>query len=69
MNLKLEEIQRRIEGQPQGNVPSDSESKDEQCFLGFDEKDGDVFLKNVRVVVEDIANCHENVKFSFRIKK
>ena len=68
-NLELEEIQRRIEDEPHGHVPNDSESKDEQWFLGFDEKSGDVFLKEVRVVVEDISNQHENVVFGFRIKE
>ena len=38
-----------------GHVPNDSESEDEQWFLGFDEKGGDVFLKDVRVAVEDIG--------------
>ena len=68
-NLELEEIKRRIEDEPHGHVPNDSESKDEQWFLGFDEKSGDVFLKEVRVVVEDISNQHENVVFGFRIKE
>ena len=67
--LELEEIQRRIEDEPHGNVPNDSESEDEQWFLDFDEKGGDVFLKDVRVVVEDIGNRHENVEFGFRIKE
>ena len=35
----------------------------------FDKKGGDLFLKDVRVVVEDIGNRHENSKFGFRIKK
>ena len=66
--LELEEIQ-RIEGEPHGHVPNDSESEDEQWFLEFDEKGGDVFLKDVRVIVEDIGNRHENVEFGFRIKE
>ena len=68
-NLELEEIQRRIVDEPKGHVLNDSENKDEQWFLGFDEKGGDVFLKDVRVVVEDIGNRHDNVEFDFRIKK
>ena len=44
---KLEEIQRRIENKPHGNVSSNSEFKYEQWFLS-----GDVFLKDVRVVAE-----------------
>ena len=66
---ELEEIQRRIEDEPHGHVLNDSESEDEQWFLGFHEKDEDVFLKDVRVVVEGIGNQHENVKFGFRIKE
>ena len=54
--LEFEEIQRRIEDKPHSYVLNDSESEDEQWFLGFDEKGGDVFLKDVRVVVEDIGN-------------
>ena len=50
-NLELQERKRRIEDEPQGHVPSDSESENQQCFLGSDEKGGDIFLKNVRVVV------------------
>ena len=56
--LELEEIQRRIEDEPHSHVPNDSDSEDEQYFLGFNEKDGDVFLKNVRAVVEDIGDRH-----------
>ena len=54
---KLEhgEIQRRIEDELHGHVPNDRESEEEQWFLEFDEKGGDVFLKDVRVVVVDIA--------------
>ena len=63
MKLELEEIQRRIEGEPH------SKSKDEQWFLDFDEKGGGVFLKGVKVVVEDTGNRHENVEFGFRIKE
>ena len=66
--LELEEIKRKIEDKPYGHVPNDSESKDEQWFLGFNQK-GDIFLKDVRVVAEDIGNQHENVKFGFRIKE
>ena len=70
LNLELEEIQRRIEDKrkPHAHVPSDSESEDEPWFLGFHEKRGDVFLKDVSVVVEDIGNQHENVEFGFNIK-
>ena len=50
----------RIEDEPHGYVPK---------FWGFNEKGGDVFLKDVRVVVEDIGNWHENIKFGFRIKE
>ena len=32
-------------------------------------KGGDVFLKVVRVVVEDITNRHNNFGFGFRIKE
>ena len=52
-----------------GRVPNDSESYDEIWFLEFDEKGGDVLLKDVRVVVEDIGNRHENVEFGSRIKE
>ena len=68
MNLQLEEIRGRIEDEPCGHVPKDSEREDEQWFLGFDKKGGDLFLKDVRVVVEDIGNQHENVEFGFKIK-
>ena len=68
MNLQLEEIRGRIEDEPYGHVPKDSEREDEQWFLGFDKKGGDLFLKDVRVVVEDIGNQHENVEFGFKIK-
>ena len=67
--LELEEIQRRIQVDPHGHVPNDSESEDELWFLEFDEKGGDVFLKDVRVVAEDIGNRNENVGFGFRIKE
>ena len=67
--MELEEIQRRIEYEPHGHVPNDSKSEDEQWFLEFDEKGGDVFLKDVRVVVENIGNRHENVEFGFMIKE
>ena len=70
LNLELEEIQRRIEDKwkPHAHVPSDSEGEDEQWFLGFHEKRGDVFLKDVSMVVEDIGNRHEYVEFGFNIK-
>ena len=61
--MELEQIQRRIEDKPNGHLPNDSKTEDEQWFLGFDEKGGDVFLKDVRVVVEDTGNQHENVEF------
>ena len=61
--LEPEEIQRRMEDEP-----NDSKSEDEQWFLGFNEKGGDVFLKDVRVVVEEIGNRHESVEVGFRIK-
>ena len=64
MNLELEEIQRRIEDEPHGHVPSDSKSEDEQWFLGFNEKGGDVFLKD-RVVVEDTGDRHIFLKLAF----
>ena len=50
--LELEEIQRRIEDEPHSYVPNDSDSEDEQYFLGFNEKDGDVFLKNKTLVTD-----------------
>ena len=37
-------------------------------ILGFNKKGGDVFLKDVRVVVEEIGNQHESVDVGFRIK-
>ena len=61
--MELEQIQRRIEDKPHGHLPNDGKTEDEQWFLGFDEKGGDVFLKDVRVVVEDTGNQHENVEF------
>ena len=67
--MQLEEIQKRIEDEPHGNVLSDSKREDEQWFLGLEEKGGAEFPKNVRVVAEDIANRHENVEFGFRIKE
>ena len=67
--MEFQEIQRGIEGKPYGHVPNDSGSKNEQWFLGFDEKDGDVFLKHVTVVVKDISKQHEGVEFGFRIKE
>ena len=67
--LELEEIQRKVEDESHSCVPNDSESEDEQWYLGFNKKGGDVFLKDVRVVVEDIGNCIENVEFGFRIKE
>ena len=65
--LELEEMQRRIEDEPHGHVPNDNESEDQQWLLGFDEKGGDVFVKDFRVVVEDIGNRHESIEFGFRI--
>ena len=67
--LELQEIQRRTEDKPHGHVPDDSESKNEQWLLAFHEKGGDIFLKDVRVVAEDIGNRYENGEFGFRIKK
>ena len=67
--LELEQIQRSREDKPHGVVSNDSESEDEQWLLGFDEKGGDVFRKDLRVAVEDIGNRHENAEFGFRIKK
>ena len=40
-------VQRRKEDEPHGHVPNDSESEGEQWFLSFNEKGGDVFLKDV----------------------
>ena len=45
-NLELQEIQRRVEDEPHGHVPSDTEREAEQWFIGFNEKGGDVFLKD-----------------------
>ena len=67
-NLEIEEIQ-RIEDEQHGHIPSDTKSKDEQRFLGFNEKGGDVFLNDVREVVEDIGNQYGNVEFGFKIKE
>ena len=69
--LEVEEIQKKkkIEDEPHSHVLNHSESENEQCFLGFGEKGGDVFLKNVTLVVEDIGNRHENVALGFRIKE
>ena len=67
--LELEKIQRRIEDKPPDHAPDGIKSEDEQWFLGLDKKGGDVCLKDVRVVVEDISNQHENVEFGFRIKE
>ena len=52
-----------------GHVKSDSESEDEQWFLGFDGNGGDVFLRDVRAVVQDIANRHKNGEFGSGSKK
>ena len=60
---------RNTEDKPHGHVPDDSESKNEQWLLAFHEKGGDIFLKDVRVVAEDIGNRYENGEFGFRIKK
>ena len=55
---------------PHSHVPIDSEREDGQWFLGFTEKGEDVFLKEVRAVVEDIGNRNDqNVEFGFRIKE
>ena len=67
--LELEKMQRRIEDEPHGHVRNDSSTEDENWFLGFDEKGVDLFLKDVRVFVEDIGNQHENVLFGVRIKE
>ena len=67
--MQLEEIQRRIENESHGHVPNDSESEDEHWFLDFDEKGANLFLKEFRVVVEDIDNQHKNLEFGFRIKE
>ena len=45
--LELEEKQRRIEDELDGHVPNHSEKEAEQWLLGFDQKGGDVFLKDV----------------------
>ena len=37
------------------NITKQKLTEDEQWFLGFDEKGGDVFLKDVKVVVENIG--------------
>ena len=68
-NLELQGMQRRMQEQTHGHVPSDNESEDGQWFLGFDEKVGDVFMEDIRVVVEDIGNQHENAEFGFKIKE
>ena len=44
-NLELQEIQGRIEDEPHGHVTNESKSEDKQWFLGFDDKSGDIFLK------------------------
>ena len=67
--MEFKEIQKRIKDEPHGHVPSDRNSEEEPWFLGFNKKGGDVFVKNVRVVVEDISNQHENVEFGFRNKE
>ena len=63
IKMVLEEIERRIEDEPHNHVPNDSESENEKWFLGFDEKGGYLFMKDVRVVMEHISNRHENVEF------
>ena len=67
--MEFEEIQRRIEEKRHGHLTNDSKSEDQQWFLGFDENGGNVCLKDVIVVVEDIGNRHENVEFGLRIKE
>ena len=64
--LELEEILIRIEDKPYDHVTYDSESEDGLWLLSFNEKGGDVFLKDVILVVEDTANRHEN---GFSIKE
>ena len=59
----------KMKDETHGRVPNDSESDDELWFFEFNEKGGDVLLKDVRVVVEDIGNRHENVEFGSRIKE
>ena len=65
----MRNTEKKIEDEPHSHALNDSKSENEQCFLSFGEKGGDVFLKNVRVVVEDIGNRHENVVLGFRIKE
>ena len=52
--MEFEEIQRRIEEKSHGHLTNNSKSEDQQWFLGFGENGGNVFLKDVIVVVEDI---------------
>ena len=66
---ELEEIQRKIEDKSHGHIPNDSKSEGEQWFLGFNEKDSEVFLKDVRVFAQNIGNRNEKVEFGFRIKE
>ena len=65
----MKKYRKKIEDEPHSHVLNNSKSENEQCFLAFRKKGGDVFLKNVRVVVEDIGNRHENVVLGFRIKE
>ena len=58
-----------MEDESHDHVPNDNENKDEHWFLSFNEKGGNVFVKDVRVIVEDIGNQHKNVEFGFRIKE
>ena len=67
--MELKQIQRKIEDEPHGHVPNDSKSEDEQWLLCFNENGRFVFLKDVREVVEDTGNQHENVECGFKIKK
>ena len=69
MIKELKQIQRKIEEEQHCLVPSGSESEDEHWFLGFNEKGRDVYRKDVRMVLEDIGNQHENVELGFRIKE
>ena len=52
--MEHEEIQ--IKDKLHGHVRSNGENEDEQLFLDFKEKDGDVFLKDVRVVLKDFGS-------------
>ena len=64
----MKKIQRRIEDKTHDHIPNESKSEDGQWFFGFNEKGGNVLVKDVRLVVEDISR-HKNVEFSFKIKE